>query len=224
MRAVLLVLLLLITPAAAHVRHHAASIPLPRPSPCQCATQVESEADLYKRMSVDLAALSLGPPIASFTPTSQKVTFSNPTPPQTKTKGHHMFEWFWKLVEANLFAAFLLGAFGLYMIVRHGYPWVAAKVTSIWNSSKADLDWVEGRVTTLEGAVGVTTPPKPAPAPPVVKPAPVVKAPKVPAAPVVAAAPMTVPDVAAMVKAAVAAEMAKVAPVAVAVAPAAPAV
>lgn len=68
-----------------------------------------------------------------------------------------------------------LAALCLYFIVRHGFPWFWAKVTSIFNSAREDVTWLDGRVTVLEGTLGITPIAKPSAAvkPPVVAPVPV---------------------------------------------------
>lgn len=68
-----------------------------------------------------------------------------------------------------------LAALCLYFIVRHGFPWFWAKVTSIFNSAREDVTWLDGRVTVLEGTLGITPIAKPSATakPPVVAPAPV---------------------------------------------------
>lgn len=56
----------------------------------------------------------------------------------------------YKWVADFSWPALLLGAIVLYYTARHGWPWVQAKATSIWNSFKTDVSALEARVSVLE--------------------------------------------------------------------------
>jgi hypothetical protein len=134
--------------------------PAPHPAPAHPVAHVTKHAPVAHPVAVPV----LPPPIEVMP--RPKPEDWNPAPALRETpkfdspakKGRHpMFTSFMHSVSEFLaalgWAGCILAALALYFTVRHGFPWVREKVSTIWTSIVGDWTKVEAVVDTVEADI-----------------------------------------------------------------------